>query len=87
MTRREWLTGNIPVVYYPAKAIETTTFKVDESYPDEAILEVALLPKKTVKVEPQIFYIGLKRLGGKDGPWRVNYWVPRGKPELPNNKD
>ena len=31
MTRREWLTGNMPVVYYPAKAIETATFKVDES--------------------------------------------------------
>ena len=45
MSKREWLTGNIPVVYYPAKAIETATFKVDESYPDEAILEVALLPK------------------------------------------
>ena len=45
MTKREWLTGNIPVVYYPAKAIEAATFKVDESYPDEAILEVALLPQ------------------------------------------
>ena len=45
MSKREWLTGNIPVVYYPAKQIETATFKVDESYPGEAILEVALLPK------------------------------------------
>ena len=63
MTRREWLTGNIPVVYYPAKAIETATFKVDESYPDEAILEVALLPKESAKVKPQIFFIGLKKTG------------------------
>ena len=47
LTKKEWLTGNIPVVYYPAKEIETATFKVDESYPDEAILEVALLPKET----------------------------------------
>ena len=55
MMRREWVIGNIPVVYYPAQAIETATFKVDESYPDEAILEVAPLPKESAKIKPQIF--------------------------------
>ena len=84
MTRREWLTGNIPVVYYPAKAIETATFKVDESYPDEAILEVALLPKDSAKVKPQIFFIGLKKTGAH---WRVSYWVPRAAPAVPNARD
>ena len=84
MTKREWLTGNIPVVYYPAKAIETATFKVDESYPDEAILEVALLPKESTKVKPQIFFIGLKKTGSR---WRVSYWVPRAAPAVPNARD
>ena len=84
MTKREWLTGNIPVVYYPAKAIEAATFKVDESYPDEAILEVALLPKDSTKVKPQIFFIGLKKTGSR---WRVNYWVPRAAPAVPNARD
>ena len=84
MTKREWLTGNIPVVYYPAKAIEAATFKVDESYPDEAILEVALLPKDSSKVKPQIFFIGLKKTGSR---WRVNYWVPRAAPAVPNARD
>jgi len=84
MTKREWLTGNIPVVYYPAKAIETATFKVDESYPDEAILEVALLPKESTEVKPQIFFIGLKKT---DSRWRVNYWVPRAAPAVPNARD
>jgi hypothetical protein len=84
MTRREWLTGNIPVVYYPAKAIEAATFKVDESYPDEAILEVALLPKESARVKPQIFYIGLKKTGGR---WQVYYWVPRAAPAVPNARD
>ena len=84
MTKREWLTGNIPVVYYPAKAIETATFKVDESYPTEAILEVALLPKESAKVKPQIFFIGLKKAGSN---WRVNYWVPRAAPAVPNARD
>ena len=84
MTRREWLTGNIPVVYYPARAIETATFKVDESYPNEAILEVALLPKDSAKIKPQIFFIGLKKAGNR---WRVNYWVPRAAPAVPSARD
>jgi hypothetical protein len=84
LTRREWLTGNIPVVYYPAKAIETATFKVDESYANEAILEVALLPKESAKVKPQIFFIGLKKAGNR---WRVNYWVPRAAPAVPSARD
>ena len=84
LTKKEWLTGNIPVVYYPAKAIETATFKVDESYPDEAILEVALLPKDSSRVKPQIFFIGLKKAGDR---WRVNYWVPRAAPAVPSARD
>ncbi|MDQ3065818.1 MAG: hypothetical protein M3R12_01525 [Actinomycetota bacterium] len=88
MTRKEWLTGNIPVVYYPATALETATFKVDESYANEAILEVALLPKDPEKVKPQIFYIGLKKSGaGTAARWRVNYWVPRAAPAVPNARD
>jgi hypothetical protein len=84
MTKQEWLTGNIPVVYYPAKEIETATFKVDESYRDEAILEVALLPKDPASVKPQVFFIGLKKAGrGAAARWQVYYWVPRAAPRIP----
>jgi len=87
LTRKEWLTGNIPVVYYPAKEIETATFKVDESYPDEAILQVALLPKEKSKVKPQVFFIGLKKAGkGATARWQVNYWVPRAAPQIPTDR-
>ena len=86
-TRKQWMTGNIPVQPYPADQLDAATFKVDESYDDEVYLEVALLPKKGVNIKPQIFYIGLKRVGGHKGPWRVNYWLPRGRPELPTNRD
>ena len=84
LTKKEWLTGNIPVVYYPAKEIEQARFKVDESYPNEAILEVALLPKASAKIKPQIFFIGLKKAGNR---WRVNYWVPRAAPAVPSARD
>lgn len=87
MTRQEWLTGNIPVVYYPAQEIEQARFKVDESYPDEVILEVALLPKETAKIKPQVFYIGLKKAGkGTAARWQVNYWVPRAAPQIPTDR-
>ena len=87
MSRKQWAKGDIPVVYYPAGILDKTAFKVDESYENEIYMEVALLPKAGSGWKPQIFYIGLKRMGGKTGPWGVSYWVPRGKPELPTNKD
>ena len=87
MSRAQWAKGNIPVVYYPASVLDKTAFKVDESYKNEVYMEVALLPKAGSGWKPQIFYIGLKRVGGEKGPWGVSYWVPRGKPEIPTNRD
>src|SRR3990172_12985273 len=80
LTREQWLTGNIPVQYYPADAIDTAAFKIDESYPTEAVLEVALIPKEGETVKPQIFFVGLKKSGGR---WQVYYWAPRGAPAIP----
>ena len=45
----------------PADAIDAATFKIDESHTDEALLEVALIPKGR-DVKPQIFFIGLKKV-------------------------
>ena len=87
LSKAEWLTGNIPVVYYPAREIEQARFKVDESYLNEAILEVALLPKDPKKVKPQVFFIGLKKAGkGAAARWQVNYWVPRAAPQIPTDR-
>ena len=80
LTRAEWLTGNIPVQPYPATALETATFKTDISKPNEALLEVALLPKAGAGVKPQVFYIGLKKVNGE---WLVDLWVPRGSAAVP----
>jgi hypothetical protein len=80
MTRKEWLTGNIPVQYYPADAIDKASFKIDESHKTDAVLEVALIPKQGADVKPQIFYIGLKK---NAGVWQVNYWAPRSAPSVP----
>lgn len=80
LSLKEWKTGNIPVQYYPAESIDLATFKIDESYPDSAVLQVALVPKKGADVKPQIFYIGLKKV---DGQWLVDYWAPKAIVSLP----
>jgi hypothetical protein len=73
-TLKRWLTGEIPVQYYPTGDVELATFKIDESYSDEAMIEVALLPPEKSEIKPQIFFVGLKKL---DGKWLVNYFAPR----------
>ena len=48
---------------------------------------MALLPKDAAKVKPQIFYIGLKKVGKGRSRWLVNYWVPRAAPAVPTARD
>jgi hypothetical protein len=81
LSKQQWESGNIPVQFYPAEAIDTATFKIDESYPDEAVLQVALVPKDGSEVKPQIFYIGLKKVKGE---WLVYYWAPRSGIAIPS---
>jgi hypothetical protein len=85
----EWLTGSIPVVPYPIKSLATARFKIDYSYPNEALLEVALLPKSDAKIKPQIFYLDLKRVSGAGGKrhWVVDGWVPRSATLVPRGPD
>ncbi len=85
LTHAEWMTGNIPVVPYPIKSLATARFKVDYSYRNEAVLEVALLPKEGAKIKPQIFVLGLKRVPGPGGTrhWVIDNWVPRSATLVP----
>ena len=77
---KEWMTGNIAVVPYPVGKLDVASMKIDFSYPNEAALEVALVPKDGAKVKAQIFYMDLIR---KKGKWLVNSWVPRSAPQVP----
>jgi hypothetical protein len=84
---KEWLTGNIRVVPYPRDAIKLAPMKIDYSYPNEAMLEVALLPKDGFKIKPQIFFLGLIKVGkGANKHWVVDSWVPRGGPAVPTGQ-
>ena len=43
LTRKEWLTGNIPVIPYPIQSLRLAPFKIDYSHKSDALIEVALL--------------------------------------------
>ncbi len=78
---KSWSTGNIAVIPYPVDAVKYAPMKIDFSYPKEAQIEVALLPKVGSKVRSQLFIMDLVQRGGK---WFVNSWVPRSSPMVPN---
>jgi hypothetical protein len=78
---KSWNTGNIAVIPYPVDAVKYAPMKIDFSYPDEAQVEIALLPKAGAAARPQLFLMDLVRRKGK---WLVNSWVPRSSPPVPN---
>lgn len=84
LTRAEWMTGDIPVVPFPLDKLEVAPFKVDASYADSAIVEIALLAKKNSGIRSQIFFMELKKVGkGKNARWVVDNWVPRASAVIP----
>lgn len=83
-TYEEWLTGNIPITYYPAESVKGAAFNVDEMTDDTVVLGVLLTPKQGANVPQAAFFIGLKAVGeGKDRHWLVDYWAPDAQPPVP----
>jgi hypothetical protein len=78
---KSWKTGNIAVVPFPVVDVKYAPMKIDFSYPAEAMIEVALLPKASTKVHGQLFIMDLVKRNGK---WLVNSWVPRSSAPVPN---
>ena len=84
-TLKEWMTGNIAVIPYPVDAVEFAPMKIDYSYPREAQIQVALLPKDGANVKSQLFIATL--IKNKQGQWQVNSWVPRSSPMIPSGSE
>jgi hypothetical protein len=84
LSKKEWLTGNNPVVPFPIEQLDVAPYKIDESFEESALIEVALLPKKGSGVRAQVFFLGLKRVGsGHRTRWVVDNWVPRASAVVP----
>ena len=79
-TRREWATGNIPVVPYPAAGIRQ--LQVDWSYRNDVALDIVLAPTASSHLPPKSFMIELKRSGSPaHRHWLVASWAPHGVSE------
>ena len=56
LTRKQWDTGNIPVVSYPARNADTAAFVVDYSFKTSALLEVDLVAKRGQDQRPHLLF-------------------------------
>ena len=73
-TKKEWQTGDIPVVPYPAAEHGQGTWDVvDYSYRNKVGLEVLMFPKPGSGYS--IATVDTDLVRGGDGHWRVDYWM------------
>lgn len=85
LTKKQWETGNIPVIGYPAENADDAGFEVVSSYTTQIMLIVDLVARPGSSVRPHLpFWLGLVRAGGKlKGRWLVDYFQADYSPPLP----
>lgn len=86
LSKKQWETGNIPVIGYPAGNSKTAAFQVLWSYKTQLMTVVDLVAKKGSHVRPHLpFFLGLVRAHNKpNGKWLVNYFEADWSPPVPS---
>jgi hypothetical protein len=74
-SRKQWASGDLPVVPYPALDKGLNTGYVEYSYTDSVGMEVYLFPKPGSGYSQLTADVELVK--GKDGKWLVDYWMPK----------
>jgi len=77
LTRKDWLTGDIPVPPFPAEAVALIKSKLVYSHRGVARYEVALLTKPNAELLPLLYSIELTR-AAQGRRWLVDYAMPLG---------
>lgn len=88
LTKKQWETGNIPVIGYPADNSKTAAFTVLWSYKTQLMTIVDLVAKRGSHVRPHLpFFLGLVRAHNKPkGKWLVNYFQADWSPPIPSSQ-
>ncbi len=73
-SHREWLTGALPVVPYPANGFRTSFSVLRYSYRGVLGYDVTVLPKDSGKGEQRVYACELHDLRGR---WLVDFCYPR----------
>lgn len=88
-SRKEWMTGNIGVVWFPAKNVDAelkgNTSVVKGSTMNEITLLMGITPKDSTGMKPASFWVGVHPVGkGANQRWLVDYFFPKWSPKLPD---
>ena len=88
LTKKQWESGNIPVIGYPANNSKTAAFTVLWSYKTQLMTIVDLVAKRGSHVRPHLpFFLGLVRAHNKpNGKWLVNYFEADWAPPVPSSQ-
>jgi hypothetical protein len=79
MNRHEWLSGNIPVVPFPAKDFAFAKSKLRYSHGDFARYDVLIWAKPHAQTGTTTFSMEMRAVGiGKQRHWLVDYFEPLG---------
>jgi hypothetical protein len=76
LTRRQWITGNIPVVPFPAAAVGP--LRVDSVVGAKAMVEMVLLPGPRSHLPRKTFVMELREQSAQPRRWFVSSWTPEG---------
>jgi hypothetical protein len=76
LSKKQWATGEIPVVPYP---VDSARWKVEYSNNEAVGLLVVVFPAKEARLKPTVFSMNLLPVGsGEHSRWLVNGWAPKG---------
>ncbi len=79
VTRAQWMRGELPVIPFPVKDLETSGFQVVESSPNKVLLQVLLVPEPGTDYTPTRYDMTIERTT-KAAPWKVSYTMPYAPP-------
>jgi hypothetical protein len=76
LTKRQWSTGNIPVVPFPAVGVNL--LRIESAVSQTALVEVVLVPARNSHLVRKTFLIELRYRRNSQYRWAVSSWVPEG---------
>jgi hypothetical protein len=85
LTKKEWMTGNIPVVPMGVPIDKVAITKIIYSHRNEAEVNIVILPKPNKEgVKAQLYVMDLVKVGrGANARWLIDYFQPHGSAGVP----
>jgi hypothetical protein len=75
VTHKEWNSGKLPVLPFPAKIADQPTWNVLTSFPNDVTIDLLLQPKRGSNRGPIAFAVELKKKKA-GAPWLVDSMIP-----------